>query len=458
MKKKFLAVAAAALIATLTLAACGHVHTYSETEWLHNEEGHWHPATCEHTDERGGYAAHKFVPSQENGGIGECECGYSELLVSSLAAPANLAFASHTLTFGAVQYAEAYTVTLTRGDQVAYTEEIAGTSLDLAGKGLVGEYTASVSAKLRTLSSAPATVAVDMPYVDTDVLLEAEDAIIASETRHLSIDMEYAHGGAYAQMIDNSGEGLYFRYFAFEEGEREVDVEYGTHYAGSYMNLYCNSVFAAKVEYPEWTDWIGDFGITATTTVTVNFQKGWNELYLIKDGTRDDELSYGGWAQIDYIVIRGTGKEYDPADVDMTATTYKLEAEVCEWHWQVTSRRPAKWGAPFSLGHGLGSMDAEGDGVKFRVKVTESGTYKVQLAAGGPADLEEVLINVRVNEGGPETKSFKLGKGYNDIALDEGFTVTLTAGVWSSIDFMRLSPDTHPNMWFTPDYLLLTKL
>lgn len=465
MKKKFLAITAAALAAAMMLAGCGapaHTHTFSETEWAYDDAGHWRPATCEHTEEKGSYAAHKFTPSAENSAIGECVCGQSKVLISSLAAPANLQFATHAISFEAVEHAEAYTVTVKRGETVAFATETEGTGLDLAGKGLVGQYTASVSAKLRTLTSEPATVEIDMPYVDTDVLIEGEDGIISSEARHLSIDTEYAHGGAYAQKIDNSGEGLYFRYFAFEAGERDVDIEYATHYPGSYMNLYCNSEFAARVDYPEWTDWIGDFGITATATVQVTFQKGWNELVLMKDGTKDDKLSYGGWAQIDYIVIHGTGKEFNPADVDMTATTYKLEAELSEWHWKVTSRRPAKWGTPFSLGHGLGSMDAEGDGVKFRFKVAESGTYKVQLAGGGPGggsgDRSEVRLNVRINEGGPETKTLHLGKGWNVIALDDGFTVELTAGVWSSIDFSRLSPETYPDMWFTPDYLLVTKL
>ena len=36
-----------------------HVHTYS-AEWTYNTENHWHEATCEHTEERNGEAAHTF--------------------------------------------------------------------------------------------------------------------------------------------------------------------------------------------------------------------------------------------------------------------------------------------------------------------------------------------------------------------------------------------------------------
>ena len=37
-----------------------HTHTYDETKWETNEEGHWHPATCGHASSKGSYAAHTF--------------------------------------------------------------------------------------------------------------------------------------------------------------------------------------------------------------------------------------------------------------------------------------------------------------------------------------------------------------------------------------------------------------
>ena len=71
-----------ALFAALTLSACGakpaegeskpadastqkpasskHEHTFDETRWENDETQHWHPATCEHTSQKGSKANHDF--------------------------------------------------------------------------------------------------------------------------------------------------------------------------------------------------------------------------------------------------------------------------------------------------------------------------------------------------------------------------------------------------------------
>ena len=72
-----------AIFAALTLTACGggnqpgeeskpaeatsqkqpsskHEHTFDETKWESNETQHWHPATCEHTTQKGSAAKHEF--------------------------------------------------------------------------------------------------------------------------------------------------------------------------------------------------------------------------------------------------------------------------------------------------------------------------------------------------------------------------------------------------------------
>ena len=68
-----------AIFAALALTACGgkpaegskqaskpatsskHVHTYDENKWENDANQHWHPATCEHTDQKGSKANHKWV-------------------------------------------------------------------------------------------------------------------------------------------------------------------------------------------------------------------------------------------------------------------------------------------------------------------------------------------------------------------------------------------------------------
>ncbi len=82
MKKLFTTLA---LFAALTLTACNsqpaeeskqqsqpaattsekHVHTFDESKWANNETQHWHPATCEHTTQKGSAANHTFEEVKE---------------------------------------------------------------------------------------------------------------------------------------------------------------------------------------------------------------------------------------------------------------------------------------------------------------------------------------------------------------------------------------------------------
>lgn len=90
--KKILTVISLTSAAVVCFAACGkkenippeHEHTFAET-WQHDEQKHWHEATCEHTWLHGSEAAHTFTDDRE----GEetctegvevtrtCVCGYS---------------------------------------------------------------------------------------------------------------------------------------------------------------------------------------------------------------------------------------------------------------------------------------------------------------------------------------------------------------------------------------------
>ena len=81
LKKIFTALMAASLgISAALMPACqsscsanggGHTHTYSDL-WSSDSQNHWHAATCEHTDQKSGYAAHS-----DGDGDGKCDaCGY----------------------------------------------------------------------------------------------------------------------------------------------------------------------------------------------------------------------------------------------------------------------------------------------------------------------------------------------------------------------------------------------
>lgn len=283
--------------------------------------------------------------------------------------------------------------------------------------------------------------------VDVDVLLEAEDAVL--NPAHISID-ENAHGGKYALGFDDCGQGMYFRYFAYEEGEKEVDVAYATNCDYAYMTMFVNGGVGIKVTFSEKTGWFGDSHQTAITTVNANFAKGWNEIYLIKNGVADDD--YGQYAQIDYIKVKGSGKDFTGQEFDRTVNSYKLEAEVAAWHWQDKNVRPSRWdSAKFSMGFGLGSMNAAGDGVKFVVKAAHTGTYKVRLAYGandnGVRNIGVYINDALVNEGNNLENG---SNAWDEVKLDNsGITLDMEKSETYTIDFRG------GGTWYNPDYLLL---
>ena len=106
MKSKKFVLAALALLAItglLALAGCkndsvseAHTHTFNETKWESNATGHWRPATCGHTEEKGGFASHTFgdweveeASATVKKVVEECaECGYTQEVAGFVYIPA----------------------------------------------------------------------------------------------------------------------------------------------------------------------------------------------------------------------------------------------------------------------------------------------------------------------------------------------------------------------------------
>ena len=66
---------------TEVIAKLEHTHKFDATKWSSDENGHWHPATCSHTNEKDSYAAHTFndgvitlEPSETSTGIKTYTC------------------------------------------------------------------------------------------------------------------------------------------------------------------------------------------------------------------------------------------------------------------------------------------------------------------------------------------------------------------------------------------------
>ena len=281
--------------------------------------------------------------------------------------------------------------------------------------------------------------------LDEDKIIEAEEFLL--NTKHRSNDSN-AHGGAYALAIDDCGQGMYFRYYAFEAGNRDVTVTYSTGKAGSYHTLFVNG-HNYNVVYSQNTGWFGDSHVSADVTIQdVPFVLGWNELYLIKNGTGSDNPEYGGYAQVDYITVEGSQRRVDLSDFDMTSYVYNLEGEAAKWHWDSKSQRPNNWGSNFSLGYGLGEMNADNDGVEFNVKIAEAGTYALRPVNGGNKSLR-----VSIDSAAAVAYDFGAYTEWNDpvMAAANVCQVELTAGT-HSINIIR------NGSWFTFDKLVVEKV
>ena len=109
MKSKKFVLAGLVLLAAITmvllpLSGCkndtvppeAHTHTFDEKEWKSDATGHWHPATCGHTGEKGGFASHTFgdweveeASATVKKVVEECaECGYTQEVAGFVYIPA----------------------------------------------------------------------------------------------------------------------------------------------------------------------------------------------------------------------------------------------------------------------------------------------------------------------------------------------------------------------------------
>ena len=373
--------------------------------------------------------------------------------VTSLEAPTNLAYDEDTniLSWTGVDNAMTYKIEVQNVDTSipGYSGSIDETEVELgSGWGIYpgNSYTMSVYAKHNAVVSAKATITVLIHVVDNDVVLEAETACLDRQ-RNWSND-DQASNRAYGLAFNARGQGMYYRYYAYEAGNRDVTVTYATGMTGSKMRLYANGQ-SYWFYFNEYTNWFGDAHVTADVTIqNVTMVQGWNELYLFKDGEESDDPQWGGYVQVDYITVKGTGNKYDASLFDKTSYSYSLEGEMGHWHHANTSILPEKWGGSFSLGFGLGSMDGDDDGVKFDIDIAESGTYAIRPVMGGNKGL-------RVSVDGGNYTSYTFG-AYSDwnnpvMAADDICVVQLEAG-FHYIDFMR------DGSWFTFDRVVFEKI
>jgi len=305
----------------------------------------------------------------------------------TLDAPQNLQFVNGVISFDEVSGAEAYEIEITKEDAIVFNSTIDTTSYDTDGLGLEGSNTLSVVAVSNNGRSEAATLEIEVLIPEQDVILEAENGLIGFGDKNNSTfrNNDLAHGGAYAGGIDNCGQGVHFEYYSYIAGVHDFEVYYTTGVIGSYHNIYVNGENQATAVYEENTGWggIGSYN-AAEVTVSISLNVGWNTIDIIKDGTSSDNPSYGGWAELDYFVIKGTGEEYNPDDFIMGNPVYKLEGELgtqIKWNGDAwTTSNPAAYSENASNHYIQGNIDAVGDGIEWHFSAPKTGTYRVELA------------------------------------------------------------------------------
>jgi len=367
----------------------------------------------------------------------------------------NLAFADNTLTFTPVEGLGEYKVVLTKEDETLLDKSMYATSIEIPATIRGENITATVYAKNGFFTASEgASIVINPGYVlDKDMKLEAEDYIVGEQ--HLSNDA-LASGGAYGLGFDNCGEGMNYRYYAYEAGERVITIAYATGAAGSKMEMRVNQSQKVTAVFTENTGWFGDSHVFATVDITVTLAKGWNYLDLYKMGTKDDNPAWGGWAQIDYILIKGTGKSFDTSELDdLVCETYRLEAECGKYKLTGDGSTPGADGNNFS-GYYLGCQDTPGDGVEFKFKIDAAGSYIISFYCGGDGS-RNVAINVNgtaVTNPGEEIYTLTTGNGWNVVRGDEGFNASLNEG-WNTLSLRRISNELGGG-WICIDYVVIS--
>lgn len=439
------------LLATLSLASCGGAQEPSSTQNTSTN-----PSSEETTSEVDSDVIGSEVSDDDSVPVSEDSAeNTSEDVtfttsttseITSLGKVQNLSYEDGVISFDSVENALEYVLTIQKGDIIKHQKSYDSTSIDISFLELSGgNYLAKVKAKRNTIYGEEGLLDFKVLHVDIDTYVEAEQSII-NET-HYSGDSA-AHGGAYGLAFDDCGQGMYFRYYAFEAGDRDVSVCYSTGMPGSYMTLFANGK-NYRVDYTENTGWFGDTKQSAIVKIEdVTLVKGWNELYLIKNGTNEDNPSYGGYAQVDYILIEGTNKSFDLDEFDMTSNIYHLEAEMAHWHWNKITQRPNKWDM-FSLGYGCGEMNDSDDGVRFDINIAEAGTYNLRTVMGG-----NKTVFVTIDGGNYIEKNFGNNTEWDDPveSVDNPLTLDLSAGN-HKIDII-----VNGSQWFTLDKIVLEKV
>ena len=287
--------------------------------------------------------------------------------------------------------------------------------------------------------------------VDRDVILEAEDGVIDGKGAKTA-GCENASGGKIACDFNNCGQGLYFNYFAPVGGDHELEIAYWTGAANSKQDLYVNGTRQQTIVYEQETGWANGFNDAALAHTTIRLEEGYNTINIIKYGTSSDTSSYGGYVQLDYLIVKGTGETYDAAQLDLTVTSMRIEAELGYFH--TSTAAPVAIGSAGN-GYVVGEINKEGDGADFAFLVPEDGQYELHIVYGKGAGANP--IDIRLNNDASITYALEdyPNQAWN-VFYESATAATLTL---SSKKVNKLSVTrSAEGKWFCFDAIVLVKV
>ena len=343
----------------------------------------------------------------------------------------------------------------TSSNETSHTSETSSEELSEVSSEISSETSSEVSSEVSSEISSEVSSEVssepepELPdNVERDVRLEGEDGIISGNRLEVQTG-ENASNGKFAAGLNDCGQGLFFIHYAPVAGVHDVEIGYFTGAANSKHELVVNGA-AQTVVYTENTGWGDSAQAAAKATVQANFKQGYNVITLSKKGTASDSPEYGGWAQIDYIEIKGTLQEFDKDNLEYNLDQIKVEAELGNYNSGVTC--PVGM-AEASNGYIIGEINAVGHGGTYNLTLPETGRYALQIAYGKDAGARPININLDGTNYEYSLEDYE-GQSWNNFHLSNTAAVLDFTEGEHTLSITR----AEGSNWFCFDYFTLTKV
>lgn len=284
--------------------------------------------------------------------------------------------------------------------------------------------------------------------VDIDVRLEAEDGSLGATNLSIKENV-LASEGKYIGGLNDCAQGLFFIHYAPVGGEHDVEIAYFTDQPGSKHELLVNGE-ATSIVYEENTGLGDEITKVGIVTVKANFNQGYNTISLSKKGEQWDKPAYGGYAEVDYIEIKGTQETFDKEALKYEINELKIEAELGKIN---SSALPVPIDGNASNGYVVGEINEVGNGAEFHFNFPVSGKYELKIAYGKDAGARPIDITLDEQNFTYSLEDYD-GQAWNNFHLSNvAATFDLTKGNHT----LKIARGENSN-WFCFDYIVLTKV